>query len=80
MADDIENRLQTLRSKQQDAQRRYAQAEAKLDAVRAQKTALLKGLKEQGFPDAKAAQKRVTELSAETDSILAQIEEQVSGL
>lgn len=80
MADDIEYRLQTLRSKQQDAQRRHAQAEAKLDQVRSQKTSLLNGLKEQGFPDAKAAQKRVKELSAETEEILVRIESQVSEL
>jgi hypothetical protein len=80
MADDIETRLQTLRSKQQDAQRRHAQAEAKLDNVRAQKTSLLNGLKEQGFSDTTAAQKRVKELSTETEAILSQIEEQVSSL
>jgi chromosome segregation ATPase len=80
MADDVESRLQALRTKQQDAQRRHAQAEAKLDTARSQKQALLDGLKKQGFPDVKAARARVQELSAETETILAQIEEQVAGL
>lgn len=77
---DVENRLQNLRAKQQDAQRRYAQAEAKLDSVQAQKRDLLKGLKEQGYEDVAAAKVRVSELSAETEEILSQIEEKVSGL
>lgn len=80
MADDIEGRLQALRSKQQEAQRRYAQAEAKLDAVRSQKQALLTGLKEQGFETVEDARVRVKELSAETEQILAQIETKVNGL
>lgn len=77
---DVESRLQSLRSKQQDARRRYAQAEAKLDTVRSQKTALLKGLKDQGFASVDAARERVRELSTETEDILAQIEEKVRGL
>lgn len=80
MTDDAESRLQGLRTKQQDAQRRHAQAEAKLDSARSQKAALIDGLKNQGYPDVKAARKRVEELSAETETILAKIEEQVSGL
>lgn len=83
MADDaidVEARLSALRTKQHDAQRRHAQAEAKLDAVRAQKTALLEGLREQGYDDVDAARVRVQELTAETEAILAQIEEKVAGL
>jgi chromosome segregation ATPase len=80
MAEDVEARLQNLRTKQQDAQRRHAQAEAKLDSVRAQKTALLEGLAEQGYPDVDAARARVQELTAETAEILSQIEEKVAGL
>lgn len=77
---DVETRLQNLKMKQQDAQRRYAQAEAKLDQVRSQKAALLTSLKDQGFPDVAAARTRVQELSSQTDAILAEIEEKVSGL
>ena len=78
--DDVELRLQNLRTKQQDAQRRFAQAEAKLDQVRSQKATLLTSLKEQGYADVAAARDRVQALSAETQAILAQIEEKVAGL
>lgn len=78
--DTVETRLQQARAKQQEKARLYAQAEAKLDAVRAQKASLLKGLKDQGFEDAEQARKRVQELSSEVDQILAEIEEKVSSL
>lgn len=77
---DVEVRLQQLRSKQQDAQRRYAQAEAKLDAVRSQKETLLAGLKENGWESVEAARERVQALSAETQAILEKIEQQVVSL
>ena len=42
MSDDIEHRLSLIRTRQQEAQRRHATAEAKLDQVRARKEELLR--------------------------------------
>lgn len=80
MTDNIETRLQSLRTQQQEASRRYAQAEAKLDTVQSKRESLMSGLKEQGFDSPEAARKHVEELSSEVEEILVQIEEKVRGL
>jgi chaperonin cofactor prefoldin len=80
MAENIESRLQSLRAQSQEASRRYAQAEAQLDAVRARREQLLAGLKEQGFDTPEDARKEVERIGAEVESVLSQIEERVSGL
>lgn len=79
MAENIENRLQSLRTQQQESARRHAQAEAKLDTVLARKTQLLEGLHQQGFKDPEAAREEVIALSAEVEEILDQIEARVQG-
>lgn len=80
MADNIEERLQALRTQQGEAQRRHAQAEAKLDTVRSRKDSLLAGLQEQGFDTPEQARKHVEELNAEVEGILNSIEDKVKGL
>lgn len=80
VAEEIEDRLAALRARQQEAQRRRATADARLDQVQARKAELLAGLKEQGFDSPEEARAHVQELSKETEKILASIEEKVGSL
>lgn len=77
---DIETRLQSLKDRQQEAARRYAQAEARLDTVRARRDELMDALKEHGFDTPSQAREKVNELSGEVEQILEKISEEVSGL
>ena len=77
---DLEERLQLVRSRQQEATRRRAQAEAKLDTVRAQREDVLARLKAMNYDTVEAAQQRAVALKAETESVLADIEAKVRGL
>ncbi len=77
---DIEERLQSLRSRQQEAVRRKAQAEAKLDSVRARKEQILGQLSEEGFQSPEAAREEVQNLSDQVEEVLREIEEKVQGL
>lgn len=78
--DTIENRLQSVKARQNEAQRRQATVEAKLEQVDTQRKQLLAALKEQGFETPDEARQHVEELKQKTEAILTQIEEKVSGL
>lgn len=80
MSENIEQRLQSLRSRQQEAVRQKAQAEAKLDSVRARKDQILQQLSDEGFPDPEVARVEVQSLSDEVEEILTDIESKVQGL
>lgn len=80
MSETIEGRLLSLKSKRQDASRRRATAEAKLDEVASRKAQVLQKLKEQGFDNPEDASKEVQALTEQVDSILDEISEKVSGL
>lgn len=80
MSEDIENRLQNLRARQQEAQRRHATAEAKLDQVRSQRQQLLDALKSHGFDTPEEARAAITSMKQKTEKILAEIEKQVADL
>lgn len=77
---EIEDQLSSLRTRQQEAARRYAQAEAKLDQVKARQAQIIDSLKSQGFESAVAAQAEVARLESEVQEVLAEIESKVSGL
>ncbi len=76
----VEERLTGIRTQQQEAGRRRATAEAKLDEVRARRENLMAALKEHGCADVGSAQQRLAELSEESEKALALIEEKVRGL
>jgi Holliday junction resolvasome RuvABC DNA-binding subunit len=80
MSTDVEKRLTELRSQQSEAQRRLATAEAKRDQVVARKAEALEALKGMGYESPEEAATAAQELSAQTEAILAQIEEKVAGL
>lgn len=76
----IEVRLQNLRTQQQEATRRVAQAEAKLDTVHARKREIEEALAEAGYETPQDARARVEELAGEVESVLEDIEQKVSTL
>lgn len=78
--EDIETRLQSLRTRQQEAARRYAQAEAKIDTVKARRAEILASLKEHGFDSPEEARAEVENLSSQVEATLEKIEEKVRGL
>lgn len=80
MAEDIEQRLSSIRARQQEAQRRHATAEAKLDQVRARREEVMQSLSAQGFSTPEEARARVESLKSETEEILADIEGKVGSL
>ncbi len=77
---DLESRLQQVRARQQEAFRKRAAAEAKLDAVRSQKQDSLDRLSDMGFSSPQAAKERAQELKTQSESVLAGIEEKVRPL
>jgi hypothetical protein len=80
MSDDVEARLQQVRTKQQDAHRKRAMAEARLDAATARRDDALKQLKDLGFSTVAQARERAVALEEETEQILAAIEAKVRDL
>ena len=77
---DVEDRLKSIRDRQAEAQRRHATAEAKLDQVRSERERLLSGLKEQGYDGPEEARTAIASMQRDVETILAEIEEKVSGL
>jgi hypothetical protein len=77
---DVEDRLQKIRTKQQDSHRKRAQAEARLDAARARQAEALQALRDLGFSTVAEARDRAVALEAETEQILADIEAKVKDL
>jgi len=80
MSENIETRLQTLKTRRHEASRRRATAEAKLDEVAARKAAVHASLKEQGFDTPDEAAAEVQRLTTEVDEILDEIAQKVEGL
>lgn len=80
MSENIETRLQSLRTRREEANRRRSVAEAKLDEVAARKTQIEQALSDQGFDTPEAARDEVQRISTEVDTILDEIAEKVSGL
>lgn len=75
MGETVEARLQSARQKQQEAIKLRASMEAKKDAVVAKRAELMQRLQAEGFDSPEAAVAEVAKLSAEVDTLLAEIEE-----
>lgn len=80
MSNNIETRLQSIRTSQQEAGKRYSQAEARLDGVAAKKQQITAQLADMGFSTPEEASAEVSRLNSEVDQILQDIEQKVSGL
>lgn len=72
--------MSLLRSQQQEAGRRRAQAEAKLDEIASRRKRLIEALGEHGCENEEQAHKRLKELGEQSEKALAEIEEKVKGL
>lgn len=78
---DVEERLSTIRQKQQEAERRRARAEAQRDEALSRQQKAEKALKQEfGVETVEEAQRLLQELQQETEGVLAEIEEKVTGL
>jgi hypothetical protein len=81
MSQTVEERLSSIRSKQGDAQRRAAKADAQRDEAAARKDKAMALLKtEFDCETVEQASKKLTTLRAQTDDVLSKIEEKVAGL
>ena len=81
MTTDVEERLSNIRVKQNEAERRRARAEAQRDEAVSRRQKAEKALLEEfEVKNVAEAQKLLVRLQKETDSVLAEIEEQVQGL
>lgn len=77
----IEERLASIRQKQQEAARRKARAEAQAEEATERRESALAQLVEQfGCKDVAEGQAKLTEMQAETEAALKAIEEKVRGL
>lgn len=81
MSVDIEERLSSIRKKQQAAAFRKARAEAQAEeAAERRDNALARLLNEFGCEDIESGQRKLEEMQAETEASLKAIEEKVQGL